>query len=217
MRTITAAEHAVVVEAAFAADGDRHGMTWTRAARMVDAALAALGTTVSDPVTSPTPEPTPDAFDIAWARARAWREHVASKRSSRQARKSSFEAGWDAALSSPLALAAHDAQVRATADAVIRAVLDALGVGHDHDPVLAARDAASVRDRFNEWLDEHDAQVAEKAWDKAVAMCCQMLGARNVNWPNPHRARAAEAGEPKRCPDCGRSDSGCDREVSPDA
>lgn len=42
----------------------------------------------------------------------------------------------------------------------------------------------------------HDAEVAraaaEKAWDTAVEMCCTMLGARNVNWPNPYRAAGGE-------------------------
>lgn len=65
-------------------------------------------------------------------------------------------------------LAAHDAEVWSTGDAVIRAVLDALGVGYDHDPVLAAREAKSVSDKFGEWLDSHDAEVARAAVKKAL-------------------------------------------------
>lgn len=41
---------------------------------------------------------------------------------------------------------AHD--VAASADAVIRAVQDALGVGYDHDPVLAAKEAKRAVDKF---------------------------------------------------------------------
>src|SRR5690606_19743026 len=39
-----------------------------------------------------------DEMDRQWAQARAWREHVSTKRSHRQARRSSFDAGWEAAL-----------------------------------------------------------------------------------------------------------------------
>ena len=42
------------------------------------------------------------------ARVLAWRKHLATKRSARNARKSSFDAGWDAALAWQVELAALD-------------------------------------------------------------------------------------------------------------
>lgn len=38
----------------------------------------------------------------------------------------------------------------------------------------------------------HDTNVAARAYDEAVAMCCQFLGVPNVNWPNPYRTQTEE-------------------------
>ncbi len=90
-------------------------------------------------------------------------------------------------------LAEHDAQVIA-ADNVIRAVLDALGKSYDHDPVIAAREAAAVRDRFDAWLPEHDAEVAARAYDEGHRVGwehCQDGNYGTDAWdddtPNPYR------------------------------
>lgn len=92
-------------------------------------------------------------------------------------------------------LAAHDAQVRATADTVIRAVLDALGVGYDRDPVLAAKEAKGVADKFGEWLDNHDAQVKAEAWDEGAEMGHRLYAESiyTIRARNPYRAAETEA------------------------
>jgi len=40
---------------------------------------------------------------------------------------------------------------------------------------------------FDAWLAARDREVQAKAYDEAVAMCCEFLGVPNVNWPNPYR------------------------------
>lgn len=56
---------------------------------------------------------------------------------------------------------------------------------------LAEQMGEHVDDQDGETLTETvqrvllDAQA--KAYDEAVAMCCEFLGVPNVNWPNPYR------------------------------
>jgi hypothetical protein len=45
---------------------------------------------------------------------------------------------------------------------------------------------------FDQWLAQHDAAAASKAYDEAVAMCCEFLGVPNINWPNPYRVETAD-------------------------
>lgn len=56
-------------------------------------------------------------------------------------------------------------------------------------------------------MDEILNQAKADAFDEAVAMCCEMLGVANVNWPNPYRGSVPAPVQPDhtlddQCPIC---------------
>jgi len=40
---------------------------------------------------------------------------------------------------------------------------------------------------FDRALAAHDREVAEKAWDEAIALACHRFGVQGARWDNPYR------------------------------
>lgn len=116
------------------------------------------------------------------ARARAWREHVATKRSARNARKSSFEAGWDAATHHPARVLPSVEDAKAEAQ---RRWPD-----YPHVGFSGADDRQQAFIEGAKWaLDQAPTvqQVRAEAWDEGFSH-----GILGHLLTNPYRARSAE-------------------------